>query len=62
MKTWTKVAVISASSRCRLQLGTDDLPADVGMEPNSSQTPFFVFPGLSDAVLLGLEVSFLSTG
>jgi hypothetical protein len=37
-------------------------PADVGEEPTAGQMPYFLFLALTDAVLLGLGVSFLLFG
>lgn len=64
MKTRIKVAALTIAVAVPALLLSPVLfpPADVGVEPTSGQIPFFLFLGLSDAVLLGLGVSFLIFG
>jgi hypothetical protein len=64
MKTRTKAAIITTLIAIpALFLGPVIFPpADVGVEPISAQIPFFMFLGLTDALLLGLGVSFLIFG
>lgn len=64
MKTRTKAAIITIPVAVVAFLLSPILfpPANVGVEPTSTQIPFFVFLGVSDAVLLGLGVSFLVFG
>ena len=64
MKTRTKAAIITTLIAVpALFLGPVIFPpADVGVEPTSAQIPFFMFLGLTDALLLGLGVSFLIFG
>ena len=64
MKTWIKAAIITASVAIpALFLGPVIFPpADVGVEPTPAQIPFFLFLSLTDALLLGLGVSFLIFG
>ena len=64
MKTKTKVAIITAIIAVVAFILSPILfpPADVGVAPTSAQIPFFLFLGVSDAVLLGLGVSFLIFG
>ena len=64
MKTRTKTAIITTLIAVpALFLGPVIFPpADVGVEPTSAQIPFFLFLGLTDALLLGVGVSFLIFG
>jgi hypothetical protein len=64
MKTRTKAAIITTLIAIpALFLGPVIFPpADVGVEPTAAQIPFFMFLGLTDALLLGLGVSFLIFG
>jgi hypothetical protein len=64
MKTRTKAAIITTLIAVpALFLGPVIFPpADVGVEATSAQIPFFMFLGLTDALLLGLGVSFLIFG
>jgi hypothetical protein len=64
MKTRTKAAIITTLIAVpALFLGPVIFPpADVGVEPTSAQIPFFLFLGLTDALLLGVGVSFLIFG
>ncbi|QIN82261.1 hypothetical protein GBA63_06055 [Rubrobacter tropicus] len=64
MSTKTKVAVITAVIAVVAFFLSPILfpPADVGVAPTSTQLPFLMFLGVSDAVLLGLGVSFLVFG
>ena len=64
MKNRTKAAIITTLIAVpALFLGPVIFPpADVGVEPTAGQIPFFVFLGLTDALLLGLGVSFLIFG
>jgi hypothetical protein len=64
MKTRTKAAIITTLVTVpALLLGPVVFPpADIGVEPTSSQMPFFMFLGLTDALLLGLGVSFFVLG
>ncbi len=64
MKTRTKAAIITTLIAVpALFVGPVIFPpADVGVEPTSAQIPFFMFLGLTDALLLGLGVSFLIFG
>jgi hypothetical protein len=64
MKTWIKVTIITLVVAVpALLLGPVIFPpADVGAEPTAGQMPFFVFLALTDALLLGLGVSFLLFG
>jgi hypothetical protein len=64
MKTRTKAAIITTLIAIpALFLGSVIFPpADVGVEPTAAQIPFFMFLGLTDALLLGLGVSFLIFG
>ena len=64
MKTRTKAAIITTLIAIpALFLGPVIFPpADVGVEPTAAQIPFFMFLGLTDALLLGVGVSFLIFG
>ena len=64
MKTWIKVSVVTIVVAVpALLLGPVIFPpADVGVEPTAGQMPFFLFLALTDALLLGLGVSFLLFG
>ena len=64
MKTRTKAAIITTLIAVpALFLGPVIFPpADVGVEPTAAQIPFFMFLVLTDALLLGLGVSFLIFG
>ena len=64
MKNRTKAAIITTLIAVpALFLGPVIFPpADVGVEPTAAQIPFFIFLGLTDALLLGLGVSFLIFG
>ena len=64
MKTWMKVTIITALIAVPALLLSPVLfpPAEGGPEPTPTQIPLFLFLGLSDAVLLGLGVSFLVFG
>lgn len=64
MKIRTKAAIITTLIAIpALFLGPVIFPpADVGVEPTAAQIPFFMFLGLTDALLLGVGVSFLIFG
>jgi hypothetical protein len=64
MKTSAKVAAITAAVAVPAFFLGPVLfpPADIGVEPTSTQLPFFLFLAIGDAVLLGLGVSFLLFG
>jgi hypothetical protein len=64
MQTWIKVLVVTLVVAVpALLLGPVIFPpADVGVEPTAGQMPFFLFLALTDALLLGLGVSFLLFG
>ena len=64
MKTRTKIAIITTIIAVpALFLGPVIFPpADIGVEPTSGQIPLFIFLGVTDALLLGLGVSFLVFG
>ena len=64
MKLWIKVTIITALVAIPALLLGPVLfpPAEGGPEPTPVQIPLFLFLGLSDAVLLGLGVSFLVFG
>jgi hypothetical protein len=64
MKTWMKVATITVVGAFpALLLGPVHFPpADIGVEPTSAQIPFLIFLSVTDAVLLGLGISFLVFG
>lgn len=64
MKTSTKLAVITTAVAIPAFMIGPVLfpPADIGVEPSAAQIPFFLFLAVTDAVLLGLGVSFLIFG
>jgi hypothetical protein len=64
MKTWMKVLVVTLIVAVPAMLLGPVIfpPADVGVEPTAGQMPYFLFLALTDAVLLGLGVSFLLFG
>ena len=64
MKTWIKVLLVTVVVAVpALFLGPVIFPpADLGVEPTAGQMPYFLFLALTDAVLLGLGVSFLLFG
>jgi hypothetical protein len=64
MKTWMKVAAITVVVAIpALLLGSVLFPpADIGVEPTPAQIPFLIFLSVTDAVLLGLGISFLVFG
>jgi hypothetical protein len=64
VKTSTKVAIITTVIAVVAFFLSPIVfpPADVGVAPTMGQLPFFMFLGVSDAVLLGLGVSFLVFG
>lgn len=64
MKTWMKVAIITALVAVpAFMLGPVLFPpADIGVEPTAAQLPHFIFLAAGDALLLGLGVSFLLFG
>jgi hypothetical protein len=64
MKTWMKVAIITAIVAVPAFVSGPILfpPADIGVEPTAGQMPFFLFLAVGDAVLLGLGVSFIFFG
>jgi hypothetical protein len=64
MKTWIKVLIVTVVVAVpALFLGPVIFPpADVGVEPTAGQMPYFLFLALTDALLLGLGVSFLLFG
>lgn len=64
MKTSTKVAAITLAVAIPAFIIGPVLfpPADVGVEPSAAQIPFFILLAISDAILLGLGVSFLVFG
>jgi hypothetical protein len=64
LKTWTKVAAFIVTVTIpALRLGSVLVPpADVGVEPTSAQMLFLIFVSVTEAVLLGLGVSFLIFG
>ncbi|HEX2729366.1 MAG TPA: hypothetical protein VHM16_06390 [Rubrobacteraceae bacterium] len=64
MKTRTKVAIITTLIAVPALLLSPVVfpPADIGVEPTSGQLPFFMFLGLTDALLLGMGISFLIFG
>ena len=64
MKTWMKVAIVTAVVGIPAFFLGPILfpPADVGVEPTAAQIPYFIFLAVGDALLLGLGVSFLLFG
>jgi hypothetical protein len=64
MRTWMKVAAITVViAILALLLGPVLFPpAAIGVEPTSAQIPFLIFLSVTDAVLLGLGISFLVFG
>jgi hypothetical protein len=64
MKTWTKVAIVTALAAIPAFVSGPILfpPADVGVKPTAVQMPFFLSLAVGDAVLLGLGVSFVLFG
>jgi hypothetical protein len=64
MKMWIKVLVVTLVVAVPAMLLGPVIfpPADVGAEPTAGQMPYFLFLALTDAVLLGLGVSFLLFG
>jgi len=64
MKTWMKVAIVTAIVAVPTFVSGPILfpPADTGVEPTAGQMPFFLFLAVGDAVLLGLGVSFVLFG
>jgi hypothetical protein len=64
MKTWMKVAIVTALVAVPAFVSGPILfpPADIGVEPTAGQMPFFLFLAVGDAVLLGLGVSFVLFG
>jgi hypothetical protein len=64
MKTWMKVAIVTAIVAVPAFVSGPILfpPADTGVEPTAGQMPFFLFLAVGDAVLLGLGVSFVLFG
>src|SRR5215208_4147841 len=64
MKTWMKVLVVTLIVAVPAMLLGPVIfpPADVGVEPTAGQMPYFLFLALTDAVLLGLGISFLLFG
>ncbi len=64
MKTWMKVALVTAAVGIPAFLLGPVLfpPADLGVEPTAAQIPHFIFLAVGDALLLGLGVSFLLFG
>jgi hypothetical protein len=64
MKTSAKVAIITAAVGIPAFFLGPVLfpPADIGVDPTSTQLPFFLFLAVGDALLLGLGVSFLLFG
>src|SRR5215212_2777966 len=64
MKTWMKVLVVTLIVAVPAMLLRPVIfpAADVGVEPTAGQMPYFLFLALTDAVLLGLGISFLLFG
>jgi hypothetical protein len=64
MKTWMKVAAITVVVAIPALLLGPVLfpPADIGVQPTPAQIPFLIFLSVTDAVLLGLGISFLGFG
>lgn len=64
MKTWMKVAIVTALVAVPAFVSGPVLfpPADIGVEPTAGQMPFFLFLAVGDALLLGLGVSFVLFG
>ncbi len=64
MKTWMKVAAITVTVAIPAFFLGPVLfpPADVGVTPTAAQLPLFLFLAVTDALLLGLGVSFLLFG
>jgi hypothetical protein len=64
MKTWMKVAIITAIVAVPAFVSGPILfpPADIGVEPTAGQLPYFLFLAVGDALLLGLGISFLLFG
>ena len=60
MKTWMKVAIITAQVAVPAFVSGPILfpPADIGVESTAGQMPFFLFLAVGATVLLGLGVSF----
>ena len=64
VKTWMKVAAITTVVAIPAFFLGPILfpPADIGATPTAAQIPFFLFLSVTDAILLGLGVSFLLFG
>ena len=64
MKTWSKVAAVTTAVAIPAFFAGPVLfpPADVGVAPTAAQLPLFLFLAVTDALLLGLGVSFLFFG
>lgn len=64
MKTWMKVLIVTLLVAVPAFLIGPVLfpPAEGGPMPTSGQLPFFMFLGVTDALLLGLGISFLVFG
>ena len=64
MKTWIKVAAITTVVAVPAFFLGPVLfpPADIGVTPTAAQLPLFLFLAVTDALLLGLGVSFLLFG
>jgi len=64
MKTWMKVAIITAQVAVPAFVSGPILfpPADIGVESTAGQMPFFLFLAVGATVLLGLGVSFVLFG
>jgi hypothetical protein len=61
MKTWIKVAIVTALVAVPAFLMGPVVfpPADIGVEPTAAQIAHFLFLAVGDALLLGLGISFL---
>ncbi len=64
MKTWIKVAAVTAAVAVPAFFAGPILfpPAAIGPTPTAGQLPFFLFLGVTDALVLGLGVAFLLFG
>jgi hypothetical protein len=64
VKTWIKVAAITVTVAIPAFFLGPVLfpPADIGVTPTAAQLPLFLFLAVTDALVLGLGVSFLLFG